>query len=131
MINVGDILADDYETYLVKALNKTRTHAILKCVSEDSIPEESYPITSLDTKGSAIMGCDLGNTYNEISFLAHDWFIKYEQQKQRADELEKRWSELKEQLNSVFDKNETHFLEDLAYADVLSKMEQLEKENDE
>lgn len=89
MINVGDILADDYETYLVKALNKTRTHAILKCVSEDSIPEESYPITSLDTKGSAIMGCDLGNTYNEISFLAHDWFIKYEQQKQRADELEK------------------------------------------
>ncbi|PKE52730.1 hypothetical protein CW676_08455 [Macrococcoides caseolyticum] len=54
-----------------------------------------------------------------------------EQQKQRADELENMWNELKEQLNSVFDKNETHFLEDLAYADVLSKMEQLEKENDE
>ncbi|UBH07860.1 hypothetical protein [Macrococcus armenti] len=46
-------------------------------------------------------------------------------------DYEKMWNELKVQLNSVFDKNETHFLEDLAYADVLSKMEQLEKENDE
>lgn len=41
------------------------------------------------------------------------------------------WNELKEQINSVFDKNETYFLEDLAYADVLSMMEKLEKENDE
>ncbi|GEM_PF-4702717 len=102
MINVGDILADDYETYLVKALNKTRTHAILKCVSEDSIPEESYPITSLDTKGSAIMGCDLGNTYNEISFLAHEWFIKYEQQKQRADELENTLAYIKSHLDNLW-----------------------------
>lgn len=40
----------------------------------------------------------------------------------------KMWNELKEQINSVFDKNETHFLEDATYADVLSMMEQLEKE---
>jgi len=45
-------------------------------------------------------------------------------------DYEKMWNELKIQLNSIFDENETHFLEDLAYADVLSKMEELEKEND-
>ncbi|QNR07800.1 hypothetical protein GL258_05855 [Macrococcoides canis] len=46
-------------------------------------------------------------------------------------DFEKMWHELKEQINSVFDKNETHFLEDTTYADVLSMMEQLEKENNE
>ncbi|RAI81999.1 hypothetical protein BFS34_003070 [Macrococcoides caseolyticum subsp. hominis] len=129
MINVGDILADDYETYLVKALNKTRTHAILKCVSEDSIPEESYPITSLDTKGSAIMGCDLGNTYNEISFLAHEWFIKYEQQKQRVNKLEKQWNGLKDFVSEEYRK--TSIMQEIySYYEVIKEIERIEKENE-
>lgn len=67
------------------------------------------------------------------NYIVVDYKQLYEQQKQRADELEKRWSELK---SLVVDK--AHFYENKGYmhqgailVDVVEEMEQLEKENEQ
>ncbi|UBH14139.1 hypothetical protein [Macrococcus armenti] len=54
-------------------------------------------------------------------------FIDY---KQRADELEKRWSELRERLNASFENSE-YFLEGFGFSDVLKLMQQLEEDNND
>lgn len=51
-------------------------------------------------------------------------------EKQRADELEKRWSELKERLNTSFENSE-YFLEGFGFSDVLKLMQQLEEDNND
>lgn len=69
---------------------------------------------------------------NGLCYTHEEVYVQlYEQQKQRADELEKRWSELR---NLIIDK--AHFYENEGFmhqgailVDVVEDMEQLEKEN--
>lgn len=75
---------------------------------------------------------ELGNTTADIMLDREvvDYKQLYEQQKQRADELEKRWSELRERLNASFE-NSKYFLEGFGFSDVLKLMQQLEEDDND
>lgn len=78
---------------------------MLECVSEDSV---------------------------KVEYITKEFGLEMyaEQQKQRADELEKRWSELRERLNTSFENSE-YFLEGFGFSDVLKLMQQLEEDNND